>query len=119
MHIQQMYLTRRVDHHVTGNGAGVGLRRLDQNTDHVVENVHHLRPGDGIRRPEAAVGTVGDEAPAGHLTYRLLCVGGYLPHVGIGQNGVLAGGDAEGPGDHGDRLLAGDGGAGIGLAVVA
>ena len=40
---------------------------MNQDLDHVVQQVHQFRPGQGLRRAEAVVQRVGNPAPGGEL----------------------------------------------------
>ena len=117
-HVLEHRALRGVDHQVPLHILGVGDIRLDQCLDHIVQDRHDLRPGDGIRGAEVAVGGVGDVPSGGHLRQIGQRVAGHLLRVQIVDRGGLAG-DVKGPADHGDRLLAGDGVPGQSRAVVA
>ena len=109
---------RRVDHHGALHILGVDHIALDQHLDHVVQDRHDLRPGNGLRGPEVAVRGVGDIAQGGHLRKVGPGVLRHLIRIQVIDRRALSG-DVEGPGDHGHRLLAGDGVPGQGRSVVA
>ena len=117
-HVPEGRPLRGVDHHRALHVPGVGDIGLDQRLDHVVQDRHDLRPGDGLRGAEVAVRGVGDVPSGGHLRQIGQRVAGHLLRVQIVDRGGLAG-DVKGPADHGDRLLAGDGVPGQSRAVVA
>ena len=117
-HVLEAGPLRRVDHHRALHVLGVGGAGLDQHLDHVVQDRHDLRPGDGVRGTEVPVGGIRDVAQGGHLRQIRLRVIRHLVRIQVIDRCALPR-DVEGPCDHGHRLLAGDGVPGQGLPVVA
>ena len=117
-HVPQIGPLRRVDHHGARRVGVIGGVGLDQHLHHIVQDRHDLRPGDGVRGAEIAVGGVGDIASGGHLRKIGPGILRHLIRVQIVDVRRLPH-QAEGPGDHGHRLLAGDGVPRQGRAVVA
>ena len=80
---------------------------LNQDLDHVVQQVHQFRPGQGLRRAEAVVQRVGNPAPGGELRDVGPGVVGHLGLIVVCERAVRSA-QLEGPGHHGHGLLAGD-----------
>ena len=107
------------DHGGAGDILAVLPALLPEAGDQVAEDVHHLRPGDGLVGPEQpALPHVVEPAVFQHGDKVALGVVGHVP--GVVKGDVPLGlPQGEGPGDHGHRLLAGDVVVDEGLAVVA
>ena len=119
LHVMQDHAVPGADHGGAGHILAVLPALLPEAGDQVAEDVHHLRPGDGLVGPEQpALPHVVEPAVFQHGDKVALGVVGHVP--GVVKGDVPLGlPQGEGPGDHGHRLLAGDVVVDEGLAVVA